>query len=230
MVVLWRDTPGKFHDETQIFAIPNVKIELKPLDPVVEKTSLRIIGGDMRSRKLQFTVDPRTRPMKDRTREAVMNLMGGTFDDSIAFDLFAGTGVLGFEALSRGATRAVLFDILAHGVLEIRKNCEALGIKDRVIVLQKDVIRWSETLEQNLAFLRLEDLPWIVFCCPPYALWESQGESLRTMLEMWIEKSPSRSLFAVELEDKTPLALLPTCLDWDVRVYKPARMAIAEKV
>jgi 16S rRNA (guanine966-N2)-methyltransferase len=168
--------------------------------------------------------------MKDRTREAVMNLLGGTFGESIAFDLFAGTGVLGFEALSRGATRAVLFDILAHGVLEIRKNCESLGIKDRVVVLQKDVIRWSESLEQNLAFLRLESFPWIVFCCPPYALWDSQGEALTKMMESWIEKSPVGSLFAVELEDKTPLELLPSCLEWDVRVYKPARMAIAEKV
>lgn len=159
-----------------------------------------------------------------------MNLLGGTFGDSIAFDLFAGTGVLGFEAVSRGATRAVLFDVLAHGVLEIRKNSESLGLKDRVIVLQKDVIRWSESLEQNLGFLRLENCPWIVFCCPPYALWQSQGESLTQMLQAWIDKSPAGSLFAVELEDKTPLELLPRSLEWDVRVYKPARMAIAEKV
>ncbi|XZE19082.1 RsmD family RNA methyltransferase [Pirellulaceae bacterium SH449] len=195
----------------------------------MEKTSLRIIGGDMRSRKLQFTVDPRTRPMKDRTREAVMNLLGSTFGDSIAFDLFAGTGVLAFEAISRGATRAVLFDVLAHGVLDIRKNCESLGIKDKVVVLQKDVIRWSETLEQNLSFLRLDSVPWIVFCCPPYALWETQGEALKSMLSTWIEKSPAGSLYAVELEDKTPLSLLPTTLEWDIRNYKPAKMAIAEK-
>lgn len=184
----------------------------------------------MRSRKLQFTIDPRTRPMKDRTREAVMNLLGGTFGDSIAFDLFAGTGVLAFEAISRGATRAVLFDVLAHGILDIRKNCESLGIKDRVVVLQKDVIRWSETLEQNLSFLRLDAVPWLVFCCPPYALWESQGDALNSMLSTWIENSPAGSLFAVELEGKTPLSLLPTTLEWDIRNYKPAKMAIAEKI
>lgn len=183
----------------------------------------------MRSRKLQFTVDPRTRPMKDRTREAVMNLLGSTFDDSIAFDLFAGTGVLAFEAISRGATRAVLFDVLAHGILDIRKNSESLGIKSKIVVLQKDVIRWSETLEQNLSFLQLDNVPWIVFCCPPYALWETQGDALTGMLSNWIDKSPAGSLFAVELEDKTPLSLLPTTLEWDIRNYKPAKMAIAEK-
>ena len=158
-----------------------------------------------------------------------MNLLGGTFGESIAFDLFAGTGVLAFEALSRGASRAVLFDVLPHGVLEIRKNCDTLGLKDRVAVLQKDVIRWSESLEQNLAILRLEDVPWIVFCCPPYALWQSQGDALTKMLSSWIEKSPVGSFFAVELEDKTPLTSLPTTLEWDVRQYKPAQMAIAEK-
>ncbi len=64
------------------------------------------------------------------------------------------------------------------------------------------MIRWSESLEQNLAILRSKNTPWIVFCCPPYALWESQGEALTQMLNNWIEKSPSGSLFAVELETK----------------------------
>ncbi|MBU6174960.1 MAG: RsmD family RNA methyltransferase, partial [Planctomycetes bacterium] len=51
----------------------------------LEKTTLRIIGGEFRSRKLQYTVDLRTRPMKDRTREAVMNLLGGTLFECVVF-------------------------------------------------------------------------------------------------------------------------------------------------
>jgi 16S rRNA G966 N2-methylase RsmD len=70
----------------------------------LETTTLRIIAGTLRTRKIQFAVDPRTRPMKDRTREAVMSLLGGTFKDAAVFDLFGGTGVLAFETLSRGAT------------------------------------------------------------------------------------------------------------------------------
>src|SRR5438105_2010542 len=71
---------------------------------------LRIIGGSLRGRKLQYTGEARTRPMKDRVREAVFNLLGPSVTGSHAIDLFAGTGALGLEALSRGAARATFIE------------------------------------------------------------------------------------------------------------------------
>ncbi len=196
----------------------------------MEKTSLRIIGGEFRSRKIQFAVDPRTRPMKDRTREAVMNLMGGTLPESIVFDLFAGTGILAFEALSRGASAAVLFEILKSAASDIRKNASGLRIGENVAVVPSDVLKWTESFEKNFPILRLPELPWVVFCCPPYALWEENSDGMNQLLTTWTERAPVGSLFAVELEERTSLDFLPRSLEWDVRVYKPARMAIAEKV
>src|SRR6185369_13778531 len=75
--------------------------------PVV---GLRIIGGKLRGRKLQYSGDLRTRPMKDRVREAVFNLLGPGVKGSHAIDLFAGTGALGLEAISRGAAQATLIE------------------------------------------------------------------------------------------------------------------------
>ena len=75
-----------------------------------EEGTVRIIGGHLRGRLLPFPVDPRTRPMKDRVREAVFNLVGPTVVGSYAIDLFAGTGVLGIEAVSRGAASATLIE------------------------------------------------------------------------------------------------------------------------
>jgi 16S rRNA (guanine966-N2)-methyltransferase len=167
--------------------------------------------------------------MKDRTREAVMNLLGGTLPESIAFDLFAGTGILAFEAISRGAVAAVLFEILRGAAQDIVRNAKTLGVEDNLVVIQNDVLRWSAAIEKNLPMLRLPELPWVVFCCPPYALWEEDPDAMRSLLQQWVRTAPDGSLFAVELEDKTPLDFLPTELEWDVRTYKPAQMAIAEK-
>ncbi len=68
------------------------------------KQTLRIVGGQLRRRRIQYSGDPRVRPMKDRTREALFNLIGPIASDVYAVDLFAGTGALALEALSRGAS------------------------------------------------------------------------------------------------------------------------------
>lgn len=196
----------------------------------METTTLRIIAGTLRTRKIQFAVDPRTRPMKDRTREAVMSLLGGTFPDAAVFDLFGGTGVLAFEAVSRGAANGTVFEILKQASREIQINAKTLGIQDKMQVLQTDVLDWSEDLPANLERLHLRpEQIWLVFCCPPYAMWKSDGERLRSIIENWWNAAPVGSLFAVELEESTPLEFLPANIDWDARVYKPARMAVAEK-
>ena len=114
------------------------------MEIILETTTLRIIAGNLRTRKIQFAVDPRTRPMKDRTREAVMSLLGGTFRDAIAFDLFAGTAVLAFETISRGAVQGIVFEILKSASREILSNAKSLGISDKLTVLQTDVLDRSE--------------------------------------------------------------------------------------
>lgn len=206
-----------------------------------ETITLRIIAGDLRSRKFQFACDPRTRPMKDRTREAVMNLLGGTLEGHWAFDLFGGSGVLGFESVSRGASHAWVWEILKPGARVIQKIAEDLGVSGQVTVLDQDVLRWSRTLAEGFQTLasRLEGVgqpidgyflgqPWVVFCCPPYAMWESQGAEITQMLEAWTTAAPKGSLFAVELEQRTDLAYLPITANWEVRHYAPAQVAIAQ--
>jgi len=168
--------------------------------------------------------------MKDRTREAVMSLIGGTFENATAFDLFGGTGVLAFETVSRGASKGIVFEILKSAAREIQTNAKSLGISNSVEVVQTDVIDWSKGLPGNCTrFSGNADQIWVVFCCPPYSLWESDGKQLLAMLERWWIAAPAGSLFAVELEEATSTEYLPAQADWDLRVYKPARMAVAEK-
>ena len=87
------------------------KRKAKPdLQDSAQATELRIIGGHFRARKLLYHGDPVTRPMKHRVREAIFNLVGLEAKGRHAIDLFAGTGALGLEALSRGATSATFIE------------------------------------------------------------------------------------------------------------------------
>jgi 16S rRNA (guanine966-N2)-methyltransferase len=194
-----------------------------------EIIELRIIAGHLRSRKIQFRCDPRTRPMKDRTREAVMNLLGGTFPKAFAFDLFGGSGILAFEAISRGAKRAVIWEILRPRAGDICRFAEELGIADCVSVLPANSLSWTRAggLDSS-EWEAFKDAPWLLFACPPYRLWDSEGESMRNTLQAWLDAAPPGSLFAVEMEVETDEAWLPQGVAWDLRRYPPAKIAIAE--
>src|SRR4029077_10034324 len=89
---------------------------------------LRIIGGRFRGRKLAYSGDVRTRPMKDRVREALFNLLGRAVAGKTVIDLFAGTGALALEALSRGASRAVVIEMHRPTARLIVQNAASLAI------------------------------------------------------------------------------------------------------
>jgi 16S rRNA G966 N2-methylase RsmD len=174
--------------------------------------------------------------MKDRTREAVLNLLGGTFDGAFAFDLFGGSGILAFESISRGASHAIIWEILRPGAATIRQLAEGLGIGQKVTVLATDVLQWTrdwKAKDHDWKELGIAPVPeggrWVVFCCPPYALWEPLGQELKELMSDWYEAAPTGSLFAVEMEVETPESWLPEGPDWDLRTYAPAKVAIAEK-
>ena len=185
-----------------------------------EPVGLRIIGGTMRGRKLHYSGDLRTRPMKDRLREAIFNLLGPAIVGKHAIDLFAGTGALGFEALSRGAARATLIECHHPTAALVRRNAEELGVADAVEVVAANVFSW---------FRRRPDLgsePWSVFCSPPYDFYVERADEMLGLLAGLIEASPPGSLFAVEADARFDFARLPEPQAWDVRVYRPAVVGV----
>jgi len=195
---------------------------------------LRIISGSLRSRVIEFSTDPRTRPMKDRTREAVFSLLGGKFSGYVAIDLFAGSGILAIETLSRGAAYAMAIEMLPRAAREITLNVKRFGIEDRFCVFNSDTFHWMRDLDDHIQQLSRRfdidiEAPWCVFVCPPYSLWESDTAALRQLLVQCVDASPLHSLFAIELHESTPLEILPPSLDWQTRAYRPAMMAIGEK-
>lgn len=99
---------------------------------------MRIIAGEFRGRRLA-AVRGRVRPTSDQVREAVFNILGPAVLGARVLDLFAGTGALALEALSRGAAQAVLVEDHKSALLLLRRNVEALGLKERVLVLALNV-------------------------------------------------------------------------------------------
>lgn len=132
---------------------------------------MRIIGGTARGRRLQtpsnstakYSVKAEIRPTADRAREALFNIIGGEIENAIVLDLFAGTGALGLEALSRSARLAVFVDSGSEAVRIIERNITKCGFSDRAMVLKRD-------LSKGLYFLK--KLPpkkySIIFVDPPY--------------------------------------------------------------
>jgi 16S rRNA (guanine966-N2)-methyltransferase len=165
-------------------------------------------------------VDPRTRPMKERVREAVFNLLGPAVEGKHAIDLFAGTGALGFEALSRGADSATFVERHFPTAAAIRKNAESLEVTDRCTVLPANTLLWARRLPE------LPTIPWVVFCSPPYELYVSHTRDMLALVEQLERHAPQGSLFAVEADERFDFGLLPRADRWDVRAYPPAVVGI----
>lgn len=97
---------------------------------------MRIVAGELRGRRLHSPPKRDIRPTSARVREALFSIIAARLPGVNVLDLFAGTGALGLEALSRGAARAVFVDKSGDAVRIIRKNIESCGVKDRVEVVQ----------------------------------------------------------------------------------------------
>ncbi|HEX6350295.1 MAG TPA: 16S rRNA (guanine(966)-N(2))-methyltransferase RsmD [Candidatus Dormibacteraeota bacterium] len=135
--------------------------------------TLRVTGGDLRGRRLEA---PRAiRPTEGMVREAIFNMLAASVPEAAVLDLFAGSGALGIEALSRGAARAWFVDRSEDACATIKRNLEAAGLGAGVQVLRADVPRWLGThpAEVGEATLALLD--------PPYADTAALAAALREL-------------------------------------------------
>lgn len=173
----------------------------------------------MRGRTIEYLGDRRTRPMKDRVREAVFNLLGPAVRDTLVLDLFAGTGALALEAISRGAARALAIDRHFPTVRGIQKNAESLQVGN-LQAIGGDAFHWLQHFEPP------GPERWLAFCCPPYDFYLSRSQEMRGMLDTLLERSPPGSMIVVESDLRFPAGRLPAADQWEVRPYPPAQIAI----
>ncbi len=122
---------------------------------------MRIIAGELRGRKLKSPIGNDVRPTTDKVREAVFDILYQYSKEGyIAFDVFAGSGGMGIEAISRGASKVYFSDNSRESLALVRDNLKICGIGDRAVLLQGDYLR-------NIS--RVKDKVDVFFLDPPYS-------------------------------------------------------------
>jgi 16S rRNA (guanine966-N2)-methyltransferase len=171
---------------------------------------MRVIAGAYRGRRLTTPPGFDVRPTSDRVREALFNILGDIEGLRVA-DLFAGSGALGIEALSRGAASAVLVEQDARAVDAIRSNLDALGAAGGRVV-RGDALAWLRRADGQFD---------LVFLDPPYSSARNLAGTLSELLPAVLAKD---ALIVTESDKRDPL-LLDLPLD-DERTYGHTRIAI----
>ena len=174
---------------------------------------MRIIAGERRGHKIDGPKGKTTRPTSDLVRESVFNLLREEVPDRVVVDLFAGTGALGLEALSRGAARAIFIEQNRSNVALIYRNLATLRYEDRGHVLTGDAYRWVR------AFVPIDDTPMVVMLDPPYREYDLHAARLNQMIAELLVKLPEGSAILVESGRTLDDTILPGFDSWDVRRY-----------
>ena len=190
------------------------------------ETELRIIGGNFRGRKIRYSGDQRTRPMKDVTREAIFNLIGGWIEDKIAFDLFAGTGAIGFESLSRGADHCFFVERHVPTMEIVEQNAKHLEVCERSTVESADTFFWVKDFLKNRLSEIDQSKKWAVFCSPPYDFFVERKEPILDLIHRMMAAAPPESVFVIESDQRFDLKSLPDSDSWKIREYAPAVIAV----
>lgn len=131
---------------------------------------MRVIAGEAKGRRIFCPKGLKIRPAPDRLRESLFGILGDRVLGARVLDLFAGTGSLGIEAISRGASHALFIDVSPLAVRAIQRNLEHLGLSRRAAVWQRDAFRSVRTIPQD------NDL---VFIDPPYGIYDSERSTRR---------------------------------------------------
>jgi 16S rRNA (guanine966-N2)-methyltransferase len=188
-----------------------------PPAPAAAAEPPRIIGGSLRGRRLAHVPGGPTRPMKDRVREVLFDLLGTAVRDSLALDLFAGTGALGFEALSRGAARAVFAERHFPTADVLRRSAGELGVAERCEVRPGDVLLWARRMPELPV-----SAPWLTFVSPPWSMFHDRPGDLLALVGAVLAAAPAGSLMVVEGDGSFDPVALPDAAAWEHRPVLPA--------
>src|SRR4051812_354738 len=176
------------------------------------RVQLRIVAGSLRGRKLNCSVGKDLRPAPQMVREALFSILGDAVPDRPFFDLFAGTGAVGLEALSRGARSVVLVERDFRIAGAIDRHIKAFGVGDQASVVRADAYRWVDHWPGS-------GEPVNVFVGPPYPDFERRFADLLVLMGDLQLKTPPGSVLILQAEDKVFVEKLPGADQWETRRY-----------
>src|SRR6059058_6097845 len=138
---------------------------------------MRIIAGEFRGRRLLPPEGDVTRPITDRVKQSLFDILTPLLPGARLYDCFAGTGSMGLESISRGATEAVFFEADRSAQIRLRNNIATLGVEDRCRLVGRDLFRWFASAPPPQTPIN------IVYLDPPYRFLRERPEDLRKLVE-----------------------------------------------
>jgi 16S rRNA (guanine(966)-N(2))-methyltransferase RsmD len=180
---------------------------------MLEKTEVRIVAGSLRGRKIPVVVHEGMRPTPQMVREALFSILGNAVPDRVFYDIFAGTGVVGLEAVSRGASSARLIEKDPRQTADIQKYADRFGVAGKVQVLRADAYRWAER------WIPPGDAPANLFLSPPFPDLTDRADEFLGLVRTLLDKAPDESVVTVQAEEGFPIEELPDLEQWDIRHY-----------
>jgi 16S rRNA (guanine966-N2)-methyltransferase len=178
-----------------------------------QRTQIRIVAGELRGRRIACTVTPELRPTPQMVREALFSILGNAIPERPFYDVFAGTGVIGIEAISRAASGATFLEHDFRLAKQIEERLQEFAIAERGQVLRADVYRWVER------WLPAPQVPVNVFLSPPFADLERRLDGFLGLVETLLGKLPAGSVLVIQAELGFAEAQLPDAASWERRQY-----------
>jgi 16S rRNA (guanine(966)-N(2))-methyltransferase RsmD len=183
------------------------------------RVQLRIVAGLLRGRKLKVSVNPGLRPAPQRVREALFSILGDAVPERPFLDVFAGTGAVGLEALSRGARPVLFIERHFRVAGAIDSHLREFGVADRASIIRADAYRWAEH------WLAPAE-PVNIFLGPPYPDFERRFEDLIRILGTLQAKVAAGSVLILQSERTGAIEELPEAAAWEQRTYGRNRLLI----
>ena len=175
---------------------------------------MRIVSGKFAGRTLTSPADARVRPTAEHVRAALLDLLAAELRDARVLDLFAGTGALGLEAISRGAASADFVEFRPGSLHALRANVAALRLRDRTRIFKRDALPFAAQLSANSYD--------IAFADPPY-----ESRMLDRVIDSWRANAFARILAVEHARTHVlpPGALRRTYDDTAITIYQAAEPA-----
>ena len=173
---------------------------------------MRIIAGEFRGRKILPPETDATRPITDRVKQSLFDILTPVIAGAVIYDCFAGTGSMGLESLSRGARSATFFDMERTAIKRLISNIESLQVRDRSTVIQGDIFRLAKQI-------RPSERATLIFFDPPYRLCRDKPRELVALANEFASRhitADGKLIFRHDAEDA--LALPPFIVE-DSRTY-----------
>jgi len=177
-----------------------------------EKTQVRIVAGSLRGRKLTVVVHEGLRPTPQMVREALFSILGNAVPGRVFYDLFAGTGVVGLEAISRGASSATFVERDFRLIEDLERHFREFKVSDRARIMRADVYRWAERWQAPEEAVT-------VFLSPPFVDLKRREEEMLALIKLLQSKMAIGSVLVLQAEPAELLAKLPARMTWDERKY-----------